>query len=625
MKKISGKTLETGNEVNALALLIFIDSLKSRNITPEEILSDTGLTHSALKKFGARISWSDYGTVMNTLSIKCGLSRDDFVKIGEDALKHPLLKTTAHLATHIMSLPEMFETMQQGRMDTPGLHLINCIHTTVERGIDNCFRVKFKANEGYTMFPEFLYSTLGTIQALPTLYKLSPIDVDFEETIEGGTYTFYCPDAEKFVSKVRSFFSHLFKGRDIAYQLRAAFGELNRKNKEQQEQIRELKEIKLNLEMANRTKSDFVARISHELRTPLNGILGMNQLLSDQVTTEESRELVSHIDNSGHHLLDVINTILDFTRLTNNQWELRAVPFSPGAVLLELETHFRTKEHTPTIDFSMNYNHIKGYQFIGDSTAFHQIIQNLLDNAFKFTSKGTIKVDATATDNELAITVADTGKGIPQHLQHQIFDSFSQAEEYKTRHHEGTGIGLSITRKLVELMNGTISFDSTEGVGTWFEVTLPLKQVPTLNDPETDESVAQLKSLPKAKVLLAEDNRVNQLVIEKYLEHSAIELTVVEDGLEAVNAVSTEDFDLLLMDIILPIMSGEDATEAIRSIPHLDSLPIVALTANALEGDKERLLKLGMNGYLAKPVSRERLYNELKRLLTTQPEETVQN
>lgn len=608
MKRIFSKSFETGQEVDALAVVIFVDMLRKRGITAEHILQDCELTPQQLRKRGTRISWSQYVTIMHTLSDKIGLTRDDFIKLGAEALDNHLLHPILVLASSLLTLPELYEAMSRERLDSPGSQLISCIVAHVERGHNSNIKLTITLEKKYKMCPEYFYSTLGTIQYLPTLYGLDPVDVTFEQIKNGGTYEFYCPNAEKLLAKIRMFFISVFKRRTYASSLKTAYQELSRKNLEQQEQIRKLKATQLSLELANRTKSEFVSRISHELRTPLNGILGMQSILDDYDLPEDIQLYIGEIDKSGRRLLDLINTILDYGRISGDNWKLEQVHFSPVDIASSLKEEFDQRNSSTAISFNLHIHAIKHRIFEGDHAAFRQILHNLLDNAFKFTSAGEVNLNIGMGDKGVTITVSDTGIGIAQKHFDTIFDSFYQVEGYKTRTHGGVGIGLTVARKLVELMHGELTLESKVGRGTSITVSLPLKEV----QPDEEEiHCSDSLDLPEISILLAEDNSVNQLVIEKFLENSAVSLTVVENGLEAVNSAKYGNFDMIFMDIIMPVMNGEEATEIIRNIPELKEIPIIALTANAMAEEKKQYLDMGMSGYLSKPIRRESLIKEI--------------
>ncbi|HLA31228.1 MAG TPA: ATP-binding protein, partial [Pseudomonas sp.] len=377
-------------------------------------------------------------------------------------------------------------------------------------------------------------------------------------------------------------------------------------------------------ELANRAKSDFLAMMSHELRTPMNGVLGMLQLLETTEMTKEQEEYAALATESTEHLLKVINDILDFSRIERGALELERIPFNLLELLQSSIQVFQHSAQQRGLQLQLEtQSGLEQLEVQGDPTRIRQILVNLIGNALKFTEEGSIRVAThwQALDNQVlwfSCAVHDSGIGIsPERLEH-MFDAFQQADSSISRRYGGTGLGLPIARTLAERMGGTLRAQSQEGQGSVFtlEVPLPFSQQtqPALPDRALEGAQGQGQ-----EVLLVEDNPVNQTVIEAMLRSLGYKVSLVADGAQAVHSVSQRDFAGILMDCRLPIMDGYEATRQIRRLPGRAAVPIIALTANALQGDREACLDAGMNDYLAKPFKRADLQRILQRWLVPRP------
>jgi len=368
-------------------------------------------------------------------------------------------------------------------------------------------------------------------------------------------------------------------------------------------------------EAAARAKSEFVAMMSHEIRTPMNGILGMIQLLSSTPLSEQQKDCVDTICQSGDALLTILNDILDFSKLEAQRLELENAPFDLVAAVDAAAALMAVQAEDKGLTLTVELPPDLPSTLCGDPNRLRQILLNLLSNAVKFTEKGgiTLRVallDRNAATARLRFFVQDTGIGISVTAQRQLFSAFSQADTSISRRFGGTGLGLAISQQLARLMGGEIKLTSrlNQGSTFWFDLTLPVaERVEPL-------APAEIPTLPPLKLLLAEDNPVNRKVAEAILRRYGHQVSAAANGEQAVAAVlSGERFDLILMDVQMPGMDGLQATRLLRNRGY--SLPIVALTANAMREDAEHCLEAGMNGYVAKPFTPESLFGEIARIL----------
>ncbi|MBF0340964.1 MAG: response regulator [Magnetococcales bacterium] len=389
-----------------------------------------------------------------------------------------------------------------------------------------------------------------------------------------------------------------------------------------QSRKRELIHARRAAEEANKAKSAFLATMSHEIRTPLNGILGMAELLSDVEMAESGREYVQSLVTSGRALLSIIDDVLDYSKIEADKLRLESIPVDPHALLQDLAVLFKGFAGKRAIDFHPRIADNLPDWILGDPTRLRQILVNLLSNAVKFTQKGSVTLAASPLhDPELGrvvlFEVRDTGVGISREQFAKLFEAFEQAEHSTTRRFGGTGLGLAITRKLVQLMHGRIDVESTPGVGSRFMVVLPMEICDPPRLGSADGSLADPGFVRGARILVVEDDPINRAVLRGMLKRFDLVLEFAESGRQAMEMLERSTFDLIFMDCQMPEMDGFATSRAIRlrEAGLERHTPIVALTAYAMQEDRERCLAAGMDDYLAKPVSRRGIQSAMLRWL----------
>jgi len=367
--------------------------------------------------------------------------------------------------------------------------------------------------------------------------------------------------------------------------------------------IEDLKRQKVIAEKNNKVKNQFLANMSHEVRTPMNSIMGFSELLRQNETKPEKLQFIRSIHKSSQYLLQIISDILDFSKLENNQISFEKKPFS---VEFEIKTeldHFKDLAKEQNLQLDLEFDSNLPNTLYSDVSRIKQVMNHLISNAIKFSFSGSIISVKTGYDHQksqLIISVQDYGIGIPKNQHATIFNAFTQVDLSETRKYGGTGLGLSISSKIVEGLGGLISLDSEENKGSRFTVSIP---APVSNEVvNNDRSIQQLKG----HILIVEDDKTNQLLLKRVLEKIGLSYEIAADGNQAVAAFTKRNYDLILMDENMPHKTGIEATQEIRQLEVQLNRPhqvIIALTANALKGDKERFIEAGMDEYLSKPIN----------------------
>ena len=379
---------------------------------------------------------------------------------------------------------------------------------------------------------------------------------------------------------------------------------------------KQLEEEKHKTQKALEFKSMFLSNMSHEIRTPLNGIIGFTSLVQKTEVTSQQQDLLEKVNSASKHLLGVINDILDISKIESGKMTIEHVPFNLQECIDNVQGFIEHKVQEKQLGFEVELVNLTNLNVIGDELRFSQILTNLVSNAIKFTEEGSISIRVKRTDDEgFVFEVIDTGIGLKEEQLSSLFVEFTQADMSTSRKFGGTGLGLAISKKLVELMGGRISVTSVYEQGSCFSFSVPfiLDTESKVEDKDTELDSTDLENrvnaLKDKHILVAEDNKMNQMLLEMLLENSTLDLDFAADGKIALEKFKTSQYDLILMDIQMPNMNGYEASTQIRALDK--DIPIIALSANVMQEDIEKSLDAGMNDHLAKPIEIDKLYMTL--------------
>ncbi len=378
-------------------------------------------------------------------------------------------------------------------------------------------------------------------------------------------------------------------------------------------------------EEATLAKSAFLSNMTHELRTPLNGIIGLTELLLSEELTSHVFEMLENIKFSANHLSHIINEILDFSKIEAGRITFESVEFSLPDLVNGVHKNLMVTAKNKSLDLKLNYDSKLPATVKGDPVKLKQILNNLIGNALKFTSRGFVRIscrllefDESTGNLQVEFSIKDTGIGIKQENIEGIFQSFTQSDSSITRQYGGTGLGLTITKNFVELQGGALSVQSKYGLGSTFSFRIPLQFISFQN--KVVEKLKGLNQLPlNIKILVVDDVIINQMVVAKILQKWKVEVDIASGGKQALHLLKRHRYDLILMDVQMPEMSGSETTRIIRNdseFSHVANIPIIAFTANAFENSRAEVFEAGMNSFVTKPVHPDKLYTAITELLT---------
>lgn len=409
------------------------------------------------------------------------------------------------------------------------------------------------------------------------------------------------------------------ENRKLLKQTQQLNDELLQKTAQLEENVQKLEEAKAKVEQGSRAKTEFLSTISHEIRTPMNAIIGMTNLLSQDEPREDQMEQLEILDFSARTLLSLINDVLDFSKIESGKIDFEEVHFNLRVLLKGVIKSFDLNARKKGIDLQLNIDDDIPEILMGDSTRFTQILNNLIGNAIKFTEEGKVMVNVEALKQSketvrLQFSIEDTGVGISEKKKESIFESFTQERTDTTRIFGGTGLGLTISKKLIEMQGGSIALESQKGKGSTFTVELSFK----IGEKSKIDDLSALngtgRGLQGVRVLVVEDNNINQKVMERFLDKWSVDIDMASNGVEALEKIKKQNFHLVLMDLQMPEMDGYEASRAIRALGDVRkrNIPIIALTAAALKEVKENVFASGMNDFITKPFNPEELHRKLE-------------
>jgi signal transduction histidine kinase/ActR/RegA family two-component response regulator len=385
----------------------------------------------------------------------------------------------------------------------------------------------------------------------------------------------------------------------------------------------DLLDAKVKAEAANRAKTSFLANMSQEIRTPMNGIVGMTELLSLTKMNKEQKEYLDIIKFSSTTLLAIVNDIMDLARIESGKFKLEKTNFNFEHLIKNSCKIMEADARRKNIEFRSHCDNLHSKEVLGDPLRVNQIIINIISNAIKFTEKGKVEITVSSELDygkiNYFISVKDTGIGIAPEMREKIFEAFTYKDPLGKMTYTGKGLGLAITKCILDSMGGTINIDSEIGKGTTVKCELPFECIEVAEDSENTSSESTVgKHEGKVSILVAEDNFVNQRLVKELLERKGYEVTIVDNGLKIFDAMEKKkNFDVILMDVQMPVMDGLEATSIIREIEKESGghLPIIGITAYSMKADRERCIESGMDDYLAKPFTKDEFYKKIEHFI----------